>query len=83
MDRRGPDHGETMSTKVCHFCAEEIKPEAVVCRFCGRDLNPKRPSSKPIRVRQVDWISTVAKWGVGIFALLIIFGVILPACGVY
>ena len=22
----------------CHFCAEWVRPEAVVCGFCGRDL---------------------------------------------
>ena len=25
----------------CPFCAEDIKPEAVVCKHCGRDLPAK------------------------------------------
>ena len=32
---------ESMSTKKCPFCAEEIKAEAVVCKHCSRDLVKK------------------------------------------
>jgi hypothetical protein len=34
-------------TRKCPFCAEMVKPEAVVCKHCGKDLPPYEPSNTP------------------------------------
>lgn len=64
--------------KKCPFCAEDIQDAAVVCKHCGRDLTGKATTQVQmppvVKVRQADWISTTAKWGVGLFFVMIGIG---------
>ena len=47
--------------KQCPSCAELVTDAAVVCKNCGRDLSGKPPPV--VKVRHVDSISTIVKWG--------------------
>jgi hypothetical protein len=46
----GPLKGGTDTTllagnlRKCHFCAEMIRPDAIVCRYCGRDVAAAPPA---------------------------------------
>jgi ribosomal protein L40E len=31
-------HDRRRNTKICPYCAERVKKDAVVCRYCGREV---------------------------------------------
>lgn len=65
--------------KACPYCAEQIQDAAIVCKHCGRDFTGKE---KPIvvKVHQADWVSTTAKWAVGLLGALMVMSIFAQAC---
>jgi hypothetical protein len=46
-----PDKMADAAFKVCRFCNEQIRQEAVKCRFCREWLEPSEPDSAPVTSR--------------------------------
>jgi hypothetical protein len=46
--------GERAQLRPCPWCAELIRPEAIVCRFCGREVEPAQPATPPGQSSDLD-----------------------------
>jgi len=62
--------------KICPFCAETIKLEAVVCKHCGRPLDSTTPLNQNYYGNFTQ--TNQPKWSPGIAAIL---SLIIPGAG--
>lgn len=81
---------QSVETKPCSYCAEEIRKDAKICRFCMMDLITGRPIgqvddgkvevSSPHQVKAHSGVADGVKIGCGMFIvlpLLILAGIVL------
>jgi hypothetical protein len=58
----------------CPFCAELVKPEAVVCKHCGHKLPPSQPPLKTTtNKRRAIGLGIVVTVAAGLILLLVLF----------
>lgn len=83
---------QSVETKPCPYCAEEIRKDAKICRFCMMDLITGRPIgqvddgkvevSSPHQVKARSGVADGVKIGCGMFIvlpLLILVGLVVLA----
>ncbi len=42
-----------MATRICPYCKEKIKRDAIICKYCHKELEPLPPEPKPRPINNI------------------------------